>query len=70
LRREESRMLPGAEPAGIREFLDELEEVADRRHLHLEAFDGHLLAVDDRPGNDPVPVEWDETLGRYAISEA
>jgi hypothetical protein len=62
-------MMPVPEPEGIREFLNELGEVAERRHLHLEVADGQLVAVGDRPGTDPVPVQWDEDLKRYSIGE-
>jgi hypothetical protein len=52
------------------EFLDELKDLRDRSHMHLEVMDGNLVAVDDRPGTDPVPVLWDEGLKGYRVAPA
>ncbi|MDP9340910.1 MAG: hypothetical protein M3Q23_02130 [Actinomycetota bacterium] len=53
--------------AGFRDFLDEVVEVGDRREMHLEVRDGHMVAVDDSPGGDIVPVVWDDGEKRYLI---
>jgi hypothetical protein len=53
--------------AGLRDFLNDLEIVSGNRQMHLEVLDGRLVAIDDRPGADPVPVAWDDTLKRYRV---
>jgi hypothetical protein len=53
----------------LSEFLHDLDEVSGAREMHLEVMNGRLLAVDDRPGADPVPVEWDDTLKSYRVLE-
>jgi hypothetical protein len=57
-------------PNRLEEFMAELKEVAERRHLHLEVQDGHLVAVDDTPGIDPVLVHWDESLKSYSLTKS
>jgi hypothetical protein len=56
--------------AGFRDYLHEMGEVGDRRQMHLEVRDGHMVAVDDRPGGNVVPVVWDDELRRYLIVPA
>jgi hypothetical protein len=53
---------------GLRDFLDEMGEVAGRRGMHLEVMDGHMVAVDNRPGSDPIPVTWDDDLKTYELA--
>lgn len=55
-------------PNRLEEFMFDLKELAEKRHLHLEAIDGELVAVDDTPGVDPIPVLWDESLKKYRLS--
>lgn len=57
-------------PNRLEEFMSDLKEVAERRHLHLEAQEGHLVAVDDTPGIDPVPVHWDDSLMSYSLTKS
>jgi hypothetical protein len=53
----------------LKDFLDDMEVVSGSRGMHLAVLDGKLVAVDDRPGVDPVPVEWDDTLKRYLVAD-
>jgi hypothetical protein len=64
------RIPPPDDPANteVRAFLDELGELSDRSHLHLEVMDDRLVAVDDRPGSDIVPVVWDEAENGYRVA--
>ena len=52
----------------LKDFLDDMEVVSSSRGMHLAVLDGKLVALDDRPGVDPVPVEWDDTLKRYLVA--
>ena len=52
----------------LMDFLDDMEVVSGNRGMHLAVLDGKLVALDDRPGVDPVPVEWDDTLKRYLVA--
>jgi hypothetical protein len=52
---------------GFRDFLDEVRAIGDRRGMHMEVMDGHLFAVDDESGDDPVPVYWDHVTKGYLV---
>jgi hypothetical protein len=52
----------------LQDFLDDLEAVSGNRGMHLAVLDGTLVAIEDRPGVDPVPVEWDDNLKRYLVT--
>ena len=51
----------------LSEFLHAMDAVSDDRGIHLEVRDGVLMAVDDRPGVDPVQVAWDDDLKSYQV---
>jgi hypothetical protein len=51
----------------LSEFLHAMDSVSGDRGMHLEVRDGVLVAIDDRPGIDPVQVAWDDDLKSYQV---
>ena len=59
------RPLPPDHP--VHGFLDDLSTLGEDHEMHLETIDGHLFAVHEREGSDPVPVRWDRDSKRYEV---